>query len=191
MRGTRFWIPMALFQVAFGLTVFLLTRAHYLDEHATQASTVGRASFFDEPPLALPARITSELAAAAQAPALEASSDPAEIARQADTYFNEKQYERAAALYERLQTLDPDNVDVYNNLGLTLHYLGRSDEALRELAEGAAKDPVHQRIWLTLGFVNSQLGNIEPARLALTNAVQLGAENEIGRSAAEMLAALP
>jgi tetratricopeptide (TPR) repeat protein len=179
---------MALFQIAFGFTVFALTRSYYRAEQSRTALPGGLAG---EPSLALPERVASGLAAPAEPSGFAESSDPAAIANQADEYFNAKQYDRAAALYERLLMLDPDNADIYNNLGLTLHYLGRTDEALARLNEGAAKDPVHQRIWLTLGFVNSQLGNVEPARLALTNAVQLGAENDIGRSAAEMLAALP
>jgi Flp pilus assembly protein TadD len=82
-------------------------------------------------------------------------------------------------------------VDTYNNLGITLHYLGRSAEALRWLNEGIAKDPTYQRIWLTLGFVNSELGDTGQARIALTKAVQMGADNEIGQSAVRMLENLP
>ncbi|MGW8368799.1 MAG: tetratricopeptide repeat protein [Gammaproteobacteria bacterium] len=88
-------------------------------------------------------------------------------------------------------SFDPNNVEVYNNLGITLHYIGRSDEALRRLDQGVAIDPTHQRIWLTLGYVNSQLGNAEQARTALTKAVQMDPDNDIGQSAAKMLEALP
>jgi Flp pilus assembly protein TadD len=52
-------------------------------------------------------------------------------------------------------------------------------------------DANYQRIWLTLGFVNKQLGNTVQARTALTTAVQLGADNDIGRSAGKMLEGLP
>jgi Flp pilus assembly protein TadD len=97
----------------------------------------------------------------------------------------------AAELYERLLVLGPNNVETYNNLGITLHYIGRSNEALRRLNEGVAIDPAHQRIWLTLGFVNSQLGNTEQARAALNTAADLNAANEIGKSAIKMLADLP
>ena len=98
----------------------------------------------------------------------------AEMARQADTLFREKQYDRAAELYARLLERNPDNVETRNNLGLTLFYLGRREEALRQLREGAAAHPEHQRIWLTLGFVSSQLGNVEEARTALTKATETG-----------------
>jgi Flp pilus assembly protein TadD len=72
-----------------------------------------------------------------------------------------------------------------------LHYLGRSSEALDILNKGVKVDANYQRIWLTLGFVNKQLGNTVQARTALTTAVQLGADNDIGRSAGKMLEGLP
>jgi Flp pilus assembly protein TadD len=94
-------------------------------------------------------------------------------------------------LYRQLLTFDATNAEIYNNLGLTLHYLGSSEEALQKLNEGVALDPTHQRSWLTLGFVNSQLGNTEQARTALTNASQTGTDEEIHQSALKMLESLP
>ncbi len=117
--------------------------------------------------------------------------DAALISRQAEEAFANKQYNRAAELYEQLLALSPNNVTAYNNLGITLHYLGRSAEALRKLNEGVAVDPTYQRLWLTLGFVNSQLGDTEQARTALTSAAQMGADNEVGQSALKMLENLP
>jgi tetratricopeptide (TPR) repeat protein len=120
-----------------------------------------------------------------------ASDEPQAIAHEADELFAAKQYDRAAALYARLVALDPSNADLYNNLGLTLHYLGRSDEALARLAEGAALDPRHQRLWLTTGFVNQQLGREAGAREALQKAASVGEDAAIRDSAEKMLASLP
>ena len=117
--------------------------------------------------------------------------DPAELSRRADQFFASQQYQQAANAYERLLALDPQNAEIYNNLGLTLHYLGRSDEALRRLNEGIAVNADNQRIWLTLGFVNSQLGNVEQARKALTTATETGSNESIRQSAMSMLEALP
>jgi len=90
-----------------------------------------------------------------------------------------------------LLAFNPDDGEIHNNLGLTLHYLGRSTEALDRLEEGAAVDPQNQRIWLTLGYVNSALGNTGQAREALTNAIQTGSDESIRQSAKKMLEALP
>ena len=119
------------------------------------------------------------------------SDDPVEVSRQADEAFANKEYGRAADRYARLLELVPGDVETHNNLGLTLHYLGRSTEALRALNDGIAIDPEHQRTWLTLGYVNQQLGKDEPARKALMNASLIGDDETIRKSAMEMLRELP
>jgi tetratricopeptide (TPR) repeat protein len=186
----KFWILLAAFEIAFGLAIFAGTRQYYMS--SSQPLPARPAAVAE----ALPARsgnITeADLARFnLQVPSQAPVDDPVEISRMANEYFGNGQYDRAAELYEKLLAFGPDNVDTYNNLGLTLHYLGRSAEALQKLNDGIALDSTHQRIWLTLGFVNVQLGNIEEARTALTNAAQVGTDQEIRRSATEMLEKLP
>ena len=118
-------------------------------------------------------------------------SDPAAIYRRAEEFFAARQYDRAAQLYEELLVYSPEDAEIYNNLGLTLFYSGRPDEALRRLNEGVAVDAEHQRIWLTLGYVNSQLGNTEQARSALTQATRVGGNASIREAAEKMLVELP
>lgn len=185
----RFWTLLAVFQVVFGVTVFAITRHYYrADSAAERGAGVGQLSAVQPWPqtpagtgLALPGSATPTAAL----------TDPAEISRLADEAYDARQYDRAAELYERLLTFDPVNVDIHNNLGIALHNAGRSAEALEKLAAGVARDPLHQRSWLTLGFVNSQLGNVEDARMALTNAMQTGTDAQIRASAEAMLARLP
>ncbi len=185
----RFWIFMVVFQVAFGLAVFAMTRQYYIQDTATVS--------------AVPAAQTSaatEWAGSKEGGELEQlitsfpgpanTTDPSVLSDQADEAFVNQQFDRAADLYHQLLMADPGNVDTYNNLGITMHYLGHSEEALGVLNEGIKVGPDYQRIWLTLGFVNSQLGNNMQAKSALTTAVELGADTEVGQSAAEMLRAL-
>ena len=181
---------MTVFQVVFGLAIFTITRQYYIhnsDNVSAEPTMKG------EPSIARPDRITESNPAQFGLP--RSSQPPIEdaalISRQAEEAFANNQYSRAAELYEQLLALSPNNVTAYNNLGITLHYLGRSAEALRKLNEGVAVDPTYQRIWLTLGFVNSQLGDTEQARTALTSAAQMGADNEVGQSALKMLEDLP
>jgi Flp pilus assembly protein TadD len=122
---------------------------------------------------------------------MPALNDPAEISRRANEMFSNRQYEGAAELYEQLLAFSPNDAEIYNNLGLTLFYIGRTDEALRRLNEGVAVDAGHQRIWLTLGYVNSQLGNSAEARTALTNAMERGSDEKIRQAATQMLSELP
>lgn len=181
---------MTVFQIVFGLTIFTITRQYYIadtDNVSNEPTEVSQPSFV------WPDGITETNPAQLDSSTFSQSTieDPAEISRQADEYFTKKLYDKAAELYERLLVLSPNNVETYNNLGITLHYLGRPSEALLRLNEGVAIDPAHQRIWLTLGFVNSQLGNTDQARAALNTAADLNAANEIGKSAIKMLADLP
>ncbi|MDH3410643.1 MAG: tetratricopeptide repeat protein [Gammaproteobacteria bacterium] len=190
VRDTRFWTLMAVFQVLFGLAVFAITRDYYM----TDAPSVGaHAPTGIAPATAWPNVVTeSNIARLSSSATGEAAvTDPIEMSRQADEFFANRQYEQAAALYERLLAFGPPNADVHNNLGLTLHYLGRSTEALDRLNDGVAVDPDNQRIWLTLGFVNSQLGNTEQARTALTAATKIGSDESIRQSAMTMLENLP
>jgi tetratricopeptide (TPR) repeat protein len=194
-RDAKFWIAMAVFQVFFGLAVFELTRAHYAPQpNATSAQAPVTSQPAPAPGPALgPGGITQlALERLSHSSSSEpASQDPVELSRQASEAFSSQQYDRAADLYGRLSALSPNNVDILNEWGLTLHYSGRSTEALQKLNQGAALDPTHQRIRLTLGYVNSQVGNFKEARAALTAATQLGSDQSVRQSALDMLKKLP
>ena len=189
-RNPRFWYSLLVFQFLFGLAVFALTREYYAPDTPVikpQATTAGRRA-----PEWSASSVAADVARlGAQAPVSLPTDDPVEISRQAEQYFAARQFDKAAAMYERLLEFGPKNGEIHNNLGLTLHYMGKSDEALRRLNEGIAVDPENQRIWLTLGYVNSEVGNTAQAREALTKATQLGADESIRQSAMTMLEALP
>ncbi len=189
-RDKRFWTLLVIFQVFFGLAVFAFTRDYYMQETPSVAG---------HPPIANPGAtswsrgVTATDISRLSSPGLvePTPTDPAEIYRRAEEFFANKQYAQAASLYEQLLVYSPNDAEIYNNLGLTLFYLGQPEDALRRLNEGVAKDAGHQRIWLTLGYVNSQVGNIADARTALTNATQRGDNASIREAAMKMLAELP
>jgi len=185
-RSFGFWIAMAIFQVLFGLAVFAITRDYY---RADPGSEMAKPTVAQLPPMEPRAPFADINPALLGSLSTDASGtqNPVEISQQANQLFAERQYAAAAAAYEKLLAFDPGNVDTLNNLGLTLHYVGRSDEALKRLNEGVALDPTYQRIWLTLGYVNSSVGNVEPARAALTTAVEMDPDSGVGRSAKQML----
>ena len=181
-KSMTFWISMAIFQVAFGFAVFAITRDHYKGEVTLATSSELPAATATDRFSSIDASLLGSLGTNAAFP-----QDPAEISRQANASFAGGQYARAADLYEKLLAVDPGNVDTLNNLGLTLHYIGRSDEALQKLEEGVAADPSYQRIWLTLGFVNSSVGNTDAAREALSTALSMDPASDVGQSASRML----
>lgn len=178
-------------QVITAVLVFTLTRAYY-QEDASVVSTS------DEPLPSNHSPTSSPIVGGfpgfpdtGKSPATKTSNDPAYVNQQAHDAFNNKDYQAAAKLYQRVIDLAPGNAETYNNLGLTLHYIGRSDEALVVLKKGAGLDPNFQRIWLTLGFVQSGTGNYPNAKRSLQRAIELGPETAQGKSATEMLSKLP
>ena len=191
-HNAKFWIQMILFQVIFGLTIFTFTRQYYMQDpgKANATPSVMGQSAPAGPHRAIETVGTELTQFDPELPGAMKSGDPAVLARQADEFFAKEQYQQAADVYQQLLATGQNDVDTYNNLGITLHYLGRSTEALDVLNKGVAVDSNYQRIWLTLGFVNKQLGNNEQARMALTTAVQLDAANDVGKSAAKMLEGL-
>lgn len=188
--NSKFWVLMTIFQVAFGLAVFAATRQYYIHDAKKAAA---RTMVTEQAASAWPKhdKDTGLERLISTTSAQPISRDPAETLLQADELFSNRQYDQAAVLYERLIVAGSGDANIYNNLGLTLHYLGRSGEALKVLNEGVAVDSSYQRIWLTLGFVNNQLGHFEQARKALSTATQMNANNDVGQSAQQMLDALP
>ena len=186
MRNAKFWVGIGIFQVLLGLAVFAITRDYYKVENSTPVDQAEASIQTDDRFSSINPALLGALDTDADLP-----QDPLEISRRANEHFANRRYARAADLYQKLLTFDPENVDILNNLGLTLHYVGRSEEALQRLNDGVALAPDYQRIWLTLGFVNSSVGNMEEAREALSTAIEMGADSDVGRSASRMLDELP
>lgn len=181
MTTSTKWATAIIFLVIYGLAVFLATRAYYSTAPEVAATADG----------GLPAE-RPETGARLRPLNLPATGDdPASVLEQADAAFQSRDYASAARGYARVLELAPDNVEIYNNLGLTLYYLGRTDEALDSLNRGIAIDPQVQRIWLTLGFVQSNAQRTEAARRSLQKAIELGADTPIGREARRLLDSLP
>ena len=183
------WLQTLSLLLVFGLIVFAVTRQMYLGD----AQTVSASGSDTTAPSAMSQGDQLEINTALLESLLSLDSknkDPATMLRLADEYFANKQFAEAAELYGQLSALDPGNVEIQNNLGLTLHYINRSDEALAVLMKGSALDPNNQRIWLTLGYVNKELGNLDEAKLSLETASLIDSDNDVGRSAARMLTEL-
>ena len=173
----------------FGLIVFTVTRQIYVGDAQTVSATVSDTAA----PSAMPqgGRLEIDTALLESLRSFDSKKeDPATMSLLANEYFANNQYAEAADLYRQLSALDPGNVEIQNNLGLTLHYINQSEEALAVLTKGSALNPDNQRIWLTLGYVNKELGNLDEAKLSLETAKQMDPDNDVGRSASKMLSEL-
>lgn len=103
-------------------------------------------------------------------------------------FFEQKRFEEAVDYYKKTIELKGDDADIYNDIGLSMHYLGNSAEGLEYIEKGLKKNPYHQRIWLTKGFLLANgLGDIEGARAAWEKAAALDPTSQIGKAASDYL----
>lgn len=116
-------------------------------------------------------------------------NDPETLQRLADAYFDAKRFNEAVTYYKRALEYKPGEADIFNDLGLSLHYLGNPAGGLNYIEEGIKKNPYHQRIWLTKGFILAYgMGDLDGARSAWEKANALNPESQVGKAASEFLA---
>ncbi|MCU7936266.1 MAG: tetratricopeptide repeat protein [Candidatus Thiodiazotropha sp. (ex Dulcina madagascariensis)] len=182
------WIVIGIFQVFYGFVVFSMTRSYYQEESAAPRQTATSIPAF---PAAntIGGPIQRMGGSVAVLPDLS-TDDPQLLAQLADSYFAEKNYQQAIKTYERSLEINPDDVETYNDLGLSLHYTGQSARAIEILKTGISKGEGFQRIYLTMGFVQAQTGDKEAAKRAFAKAVELGSDNRVGQEAQRMLSDL-
>ena len=190
----RQWLLLLAFQLAYGAVVSLVTRAYHPCEQpapvAQSRAPAPATAVRPDSPAAESLRrfgLLPEPGTSGAPAASPAASTLEGLLDLGNSYFTAGQYQAAASTYSQALGLDPSSAEVRNNLGITLHYLGRSAEALVTLREGVAKDPAHQRSWLTIGFVSLQLGDTARAREALQKAVALGPDSAVGKEAQRLL----
>lgn len=106
-----------------------------------------------------------------------------------DAYFDVKRFNESSTYYKQALVSKPGDADILNDLGLSLHYLGNAAGGLKYIEEGIKKNPYHQRIWLTKGFILAYgMGDIEGARAAWEKAKALNPGSQVGKAASEFLA---
>lgn len=118
---------------------------------------------------------------------LESTNDPEQLAHLGDKYFESNRYGEAIEAYEKSLKLNPKDADVYNDLGLALHYTARSEKAIEILRKGTEVNPSLQRVWLSLGFVLAATGKGEEAKPALNKAISLDPNSTQGVEAKRLL----
>lgn len=172
--------------VILGLSAFLAVGGCSKKEEQPQQSTGGQqVQQQSAPAQAMP---NTTLIADLEARLKQDPKNPEVLWRLGDAYFDAKQFNESAKYYKKVLETKAGETDLYNDLGLSLHYLGNSAESLKYLEEGIKKNPYHQRIWLTKGFVLAYgMGDMEGAKVAWEKANALNPESQIGKAAAEYL----
>lgn len=117
----------------------------------------------------------------------ERPNDAKAFAEVGNIYFDQHKFVDAIEYYKKAIDGDSHDINSYNDIGLSYHYIGRSDEGLKYIEEGIKKNPSYQRIWLSKGFVLAIKGNVAEARKAWEKAYSLDPNSDIGKSAASFL----
>lgn len=141
-----------------------------------------------EGPAAGVPRNTSAIIEDLKASLKDSPNDTDALMRLADAYFELKQFNEAANYYKKVAVIRPDDADVYTEIALSLHYTGNSTEGLKYIEEGIKRNPYHQRIWLTKGFILAGAGDINSAKKAWEKTKALNPESRIGKAASDYLA---
>jgi tetratricopeptide (TPR) repeat protein len=111
------------------------------------------------------------------------------ITQLGDAYFEQRNFAEAVNYYKKSLTMKEGDADIYNDLGLSMHYIDNSAEGLKYIEMGILQSPFNQRIWLTKGFLLAYgLGDMNGARAAWEKARALDPESGIGKAAADYLA---
>lgn len=180
-------VGVVFFLAFYGFAVFALTRDYYMRHPPSLAAAPAVPHPAGQ---ARPRPGGPTLGNESSIPASVAETNPVLLSQQADELFGQGRYAEAIPIYRRILALSADDLDAHNDLGLALHYTGQTAEALTILAQGTAKGPEFQRIWLTYGYVQGQVGDGQGAMAALTRARDLGPDTGIGKEAGRLLGVL-
>ena len=188
--STLHWALLIIFLFFYGFAVFALTRDYYL-RHPPHIESQAEPLAHTVPgpgagTKALGARMRQALDDTQGSVDLS-STDPTALGKAADQLFLQQQFAAAIPVYERVLELVPTDPETHNDLGLALHYTGRSGEAVPMLRKGTELAPTFQRGWLSLGFVALQSGDAILGRSALERAQSLDPNTGIGNEATRLL----
>jgi tetratricopeptide (TPR) repeat protein len=188
------WAVFLSFLFFYGFAVFAVTRDIYLRHPVAAVNDAAAAAGTPHPKAAetaaLGQRMQQALDSAESAPVDLESVDVLALGEAADQLFLARRFNASIPIYQRIVELVPEQADARNDLGLALHYSGRTEEGLDVLQAGAEMAPSFQRIWLSLGFVALQTGKLDRAERALNQALAIQSDNDIGQEAARLLGLL-
>lgn len=114
-------------------------------------------------------------------------NDPATFSRLGLGYYQAGRIEEAAAAFEQGLKLDPDHLQLANDLAWILcEEQKKPEEAAKRIAKAIAtiekgsSDPVAGSLWDTWGVIQYRLGKLEESKQALERCLALGPELAVG-----------
>jgi cytochrome c-type biogenesis protein CcmH/NrfG len=129
----------------------------------------------------------SEVRALVQA-AEQRPEDVALRVRLANMLFDAERFTEAIRWYEQAVALDPKNVDISTDLGVSYYYTDQPDRAVAQLEKSLAVDPAHTKTLLNLGIVRAfGKQDLAGAAAAWQKVIELAPDSPEGRTAKQAL----
>ena len=109
----------------------------------------------------------------------------------ANLYFDHERFVDAAHWYEEALKLEPRNVNVSTDLGITYYYMNRPDVALKQFDRSLTIEPGHTKTLLNIGIVRAfGKQDLDGAAKAWERVIELAPSSAEASRARQALAAL-
>ena len=106
----------------------------------------------------------------------------------ANLYFDAEKFDEAIKWYEAALKLNPNDVNVSTDLGVSYYYTNNPDKALEQLDRSLKIDPKHAKTLLNIGIVKAfAKQDLEGASKAWQQVIQLAPDSPEGQAAKRAL----
>ncbi|HEY3042640.1 MAG TPA: tetratricopeptide repeat protein [Vicinamibacterales bacterium] len=106
----------------------------------------------------------------------------------ANLYFDAQKFDDAIKWYEAALKLNPNDVNVSTDLGVSYYYTNDPDKALAQLDQSLKIDPKHAKTLLNIGIVKAfAKQDLEGASKAWQQVIQLAPDSPEGQAARRAL----
>jgi tetratricopeptide (TPR) repeat protein len=103
-------------------------------------------------------------------------------------YFDAERFDDAIKWYEAALKLNPNDVNVSTDLGVSYYYTNNPDKALEQLSRSLVIDPKHAKTLLNIGVVKAfGKQDLEGATKAWQQVIQLAPDSPEGQAAKRAL----
>lgn len=138
-----------------------------------------------EPPAAI---LDEARVSALRSVAERETSNPTPRVELANLYFDAERFDDAIKWYEDALTLNPKDVNVSTDLGVSYYYTNQPDKAIAQLAQSLTIDPKHAKTLLNMGIVKAfAKQDLEGASQAWQQVIQLAPDSPEGQAARRAL----
>jgi tetratricopeptide (TPR) repeat protein len=172
--------------IAFGLIAGWIIGTQQATVRTPEAAPVAAAPAADTGPRA--AILDETQVNALKAVADRETTNPKPRVELANLYFDAQKFDEAITWYEAALELNPNDVNVSTDLGVSYYYTNNPDKALEQLDRSLKIDPRHAKTLLNVGIVKAfAKQDLEGALKAWQQVIQLAPDSPEGQAAKRAL----